>query len=432
LRFGHRARLTLVSAGTAGILLAGVFGGILWSVRQSELRSVDTLLATALHQARQGASSDPRHPNLAEIVNSDPELSIVAFDSSGGLIQRIGSLPLRLKTPVGKGVLDNGVKAIVAKETVGEVRLVAAIPWKSRDEYVEHLFWLLALIWAPLTAFAAGATWLASRSTFRPLGELARQAAAMSETSLSGRLSISDGDEYAKFATQLNGFLDRLEGSVRQQERFVADAAHELRTPLTVLRGSLEASLKRPRHDDEYREVIRTSLSEVDRLSSLIEVLLRSAAPLVESPPPIDLEAAIEQAHSRWVDRFAGSGVTLDLDIVPAYAAIGEMEIGVLVDNLLSNALRVSPPDSLCHVSLKPLAEGGAWVAIEDEGPGVPEEFRERIFERFARGDSARNRDLGGFGIGLSVCHRLVTARGGSIRAEGGAKGARFVIELPD
>lgn len=422
----------MVSAGTAGLLLAGVFGGILWSVRQSELRSVDQLLATALHQARQETSADPNHPDLAEIADSDPELSIVAYDPSGGLIQRIGSLPLHFQTPVGKGVLDNGAKAIVARATVDGVRLLAAIPWKSRDEYVEHLFWLLALIWAPLTAFAAGATWLASRSTFRPLGELARQAAAMSETSLSDRLSVSDGDEYAKFATQLNGFLDRLEGSVRQQERFVADAAHELRTPLAVLRGSLEASLNRPRRDEEYREVIRTSLSEVDRLSSLIEVLLRSAAPQVESPPPIDLEAAIEQAHSRWVDRFASCGVTLDLDIVPASAAIGEMEIGVLVDNLLSNALRVSGPDSLCHVSLKPLASGGSRIAIEDEGPGVPEEFCERIFERFARGDYARNRGLGGFGIGLSVCQRLVAARGGSIRVEDGDKGARFVIELPD
>ena len=103
----------------------------------------------------------------------------------------------------------------------------------------------------------------------------------------------------------------------------------------------------------------------------------------------------------------------------------------VVLDNLLSNALRISPPDSTCRISVMKAASDRAIIAVEDEGPGLPPELGDRIFERFTRGDEGRNRMHGGFGIGLSVCRRILTSREGNIRAEPGAVGARFLIDLP-
>ncbi|AIE86220.1 sensor histidine kinase [Fimbriimonas ginsengisoli Gsoil 348] len=421
----------MVSAATAGVLLAVVFTGIVLTSRASEFRAAHDLLMPALRMGQEEVRASPTNPDLGEVAASDPEITLAAFDKNGGLIASAGPLDIEPNIQVGRTRLPDGTSAVVVAGDTGGVHVVAALPWHSREAAIERLAIMLAALWGPLVGCAALASWIASRATFRPLADLAQQAEKMSEGSLSQRLRVSGEDEFSTFAARLNRFLDRLEDSVRRQEQFVGDAAHELRTPLAVLRGSIETTLRRARSEEEYRTVLITALSEAERLSTLVETLLQSATPKTDAAPVLDLEEAAEKAHARWVDRYSEAGVELELRSYPVLVCIQPSEIGVVLDNLLSNALRVSPPGSQCLISCFPRAGGFGTVVVEDEGPGIPEGMSERVFERFTRGDEGRSRDHGGFGIGLAVCSRLIAARGGTIRAENGDAGARFVIELP-
>src|SRR5262249_21697894 len=160
--------------------------------------------------------------------------------------------------------------------------------------------------------------WVAARATFLPLERLAKEAEALSAERLSGRLSVKHSGEYRDFVLRLNRFLDRLESSVKREERFLSDAAHELRTPLTVLRGEIETALLRSRTEAEYRATLEVLGEETTRLSSLVELLLRSASPAASAPGPLDLASAAERAHARWADRFAAKGARLELRVAPA------------------------------------------------------------------------------------------------------------------
>lgn len=428
--FGHRLRLTLVSGITAGILLAFVFAGVVFANRASEFQAARDILVPAMRQGRVELTTGGAHPDLDEITASNPELSMAVFTLDGRPLVHSG--PLHLHPEPRDGVIHTpeGPQIVVATAHTADKILVAALPWSGREKATRRLAVLLALLWGPLTACAALAIWRASHATFQPLAELARQAEAMSASPLARRLPEEGADEFAAFAAQLNRFLDRLSESVSRQEQFVADAAHELRTPLAVVRGSIETTLRRSRSEEEYRETLYRTLAEAERLSDLVETLLQSAKPSTAPAVPTDLEVAIEKAHARWVDRFANAEVLLDTETEPIGYSIGETEIGVILDNLLSNALRASPAGTHCHVRLG-RREGTIRLTVEDQGKGIRQEQAEQIFERFARGDEGRDRDRGGFGIGLAVCRRLVAERGGTIYAEAGAIGARFVIEFP-
>jgi two-component system OmpR family sensor kinase len=430
-RLGHRARLAAVSAVTAGLLLAGVFAAVVVVMSRSEMGEAQALLDRVLRQAAAEVAASPTNPDLSEVAASDPNLTLAAFAPDGRLIAKSGRLNVSPDANRGVGRLREGTPVMIASQLQGATRILGVEVLATREQSIRKLAILLALLWLPLTASAGLVTWFAANATFRPLIALADQAERLSDDSLSERLNVDGEDEYGVFVARLNRFLDRLEQSVHRQQQFVADAAHELRTPLTVMRSRIELTLRRRRTDQEYREALNIALHEAERLSSLVEALLQTAAPSPEPADETDLEIACERAHARWVDRYAESQVRLDLDTEPVIVSVLSAQIDVLLDNLLSNALRVSPPDSVCRLNVVQMGGTMARITLDDEGPGIPPGLEERIFERFARMDSGRNRGDGGFGIGLAVCRKLVTARGGIIRAERGEKGARFVVDFP-
>ena len=237
-------------------------------------------------------------------------------------------------------------------------------------------------------------------------------------------------DEYALVATRLNHFLDLIQTSVLKQERFVADAAHELRTPLTVMRGKIETTLLRSRSAEDYRTALEISLSEAERLSRLVEGLLISAAANASPVKPLRLEDALEEAQARWVDRFEQAKIHLVVEDEPAVAEILPEECDSVLDNLIGNAFKHSPAGTTCTVRLWS-DKTSAYISVSDQGPGVPPELRETVFERFTRGEASRNRQLGGFGIGLAVCKRIVESRGGHVSLQDSKIGASFLVQLP-
>jgi signal transduction histidine kinase len=249
-------------------------------------------------------------------------------------------------------------------------------------------------------------------------------------TDLSERLPVPADPDFGLFTIRLNELLGRVSSSALLQERFVADAAHELRTPLAIILGGIDSILQKPRQAEEYLHTLEQMQHETARLSSLVEMLLLTAESTKGEATVTDLSDSLEQAHARWVDQFVSKKVELELVVNDLLARIEPQEIQVVLDNLLANALKFSPSGSSCEIALEREAPY-AKIIVSDEGPGVPSELSDQIFDRFVRNSSARSRD--GFGIGLSICRRIIESRGGTISLDTAySKGSRFVIRLQE
>ncbi len=398
LRWSHPARLAVVSTAATGLVLAALFAGIVAFARANADRERRAELATAL--AGLVAPGDGAF-DLAEFREAHPEMAAAVAPA----------LPKAPDAPPAFQTKDHRLE--LRARTRGR-DVAVSLDLRPAERRTSELAAILAALWLPLTLVVGGATWAAAQSVFRPLERLSAQALAMSGADLSARLVTPDRAEFGAFARDLNRMLDRIESTVRRGERFSADAAHEFRTPLALLRTRLETALLRPRAPEEYETAIRRSLAEIDRLAAITEALLRSARgePEASPPAPTPLAPLVAEAVERWRDRFAATGVRLVADAAPLASPLLPDEARVLLDNLLDNALRYAPAGSRAVVLVEE-AGGGVRLAVRDEGPGVPPELGDAIFDRFVRADEGRDRASGGAGIGLAVCRSLVASRGG-------------------
>jgi len=285
-------------------------------------------------------------------------------------------------------------------------------------------------VWLALPALLAGllglvaSRWLVGRS-LRPVDRMRAELESITATDLDRRVATPrTGDELERLGVALNDTIDRLGTAVEANERFVADAAHELRSPITGVRAALEIEAVR-----DPDGLIGDGIAELDRASRLIDDLLllarRQAGTLRHEEVDCDDLVLREITASRtrcpdvvFADAIEPVRVTADPDAVRRVVA-----------NLLENACRYG--GGLVTVSLTG-TDNGCILRVDDDGPGIPPESREIVFERFARLDGSRSRATGGSGLGLAIVHELVTAHGGTVSITGAATGgARFEVTLP-
>ncbi|MFB8114615.1 sensor histidine kinase [Streptomyces sp. NPDC055962] len=274
----------------------------------------------------------------------------------------------------------------------------------------------------------AGVTWLVTRRALRPVEGIRRELAAITASEdLGRRVPEPDSrDEIARLARTTNETLTVLEGSVDRQRRFVADASHELRSPIASLRTQLEVGAAHPELLDVPGAVADTVRLQV--LAADLLLLARLDAGERPGRTAVDLGALVrEEVSQRAADRIPpevsveGTGA---LDVAGSRGQLARV-VGNLLDNAQRHAGR--------SVGVSVRAErGDVLVEVSDDGAGVPEAQRERIFERFVRLDDARGRDEGGAGLGLAIA-RDVAARHGGTLTVGTAPdgGARFTLRLP-
>lgn len=324
------------------------------------------------------------------------------------------------------------------------------------DQYVvvEVVVAVLGLLVA-----AALATILVRRE-LRPLDRVAATAARVSEMPLARgevdiRERVPDEDtdpatEVGKVGSALNRMLGHVESalSARQESetqvrRFVADASHELRTPLASIRGYAELVQRLPGElpDDAVRAMGRVE-SEARRMTSLVEdmlLLARLDAGRDLDLTEVDLAAlavdAVADAHAAGPDhtwRLDLSDLTgeEDDDAEPALVVGDEHRLQQVLVNLLSNARVHTPPGTTVVVGVARDADR-VVLRVADDGPGIAEPLRSRLFERFARGDASRNRAAGSTGLGLAIVHAVVTAHNGTIEVDGTPGATAFTVRLP-
>ncbi|MFB9679404.1 sensor histidine kinase [Streptosporangium vulgare] len=370
--------------------------------------------------------------------------NLQVVDSQGRVVASTPSLygkpPMATFTPDGTNVTTSVVCGGVFP--LGECDLVVA-QWAHRGG-VRWIVYSASPAVPPLvdarlaTAVIGGMAVLAGVITYighrivtvalRPVNAVRAELDEINASSLDRRVPVSPADdEIHELADSVNRTLARLEGAMERQRQFTADASHELRTPLAGLRAQLEEAQLHPGETD-LSTLLAHSLSDLDRLQLIITDLLLLAK--LECSPSrlrerIDLATLVRAEVSRRADP---RKVRLVLaSEVPIDAVHGQ--IGRAVTNLLDNAERHARESVVVEVRAN---DGAAEVIVDDDGEGVAEADRERIFERFARLDAARSRDRGGTGLGLAIARRIAQAHDGTLQVgTAPSGGARFVLRLP-
>ncbi len=269
----------------------------------------------------------------------------------------------------------------------------------------------------------------------RPLRRMATTAAEVRAGDLSKRIDARGrNDEVRVLADSFDRMLDRLEDAFARQRGFVADASHELRTPLTVIRGQLEVLARQrevtPADVRHVDDVVRTEVLRMERLVDDLLLLARADEGELLRPTALELRPFVTElfdALTLTAERRFELG-----DVPDGVLRADEDRLAQVVRNLARNAIEHTGPDGLVRLRVTAQPRGWLEVAIEDDGPGIPPEQRDRVFDRFHRVDSSRARGKGGAGLGLAIARAIVEAHGGRIRAgvspEGGA---RVAFELP-
>ena len=289
-----------------------------------------------------------------------------------------------------------------------------------------------------VSALAAGALSLAlvqvlAHGMTSPLREMAAAAAAMARGDYARRVTASSRDEVGELARAFNGMATQLAEVDRVRRELVANVSHELRTPITALQAVLENLVDGVEPVDP--QILRTMLRQVERLGALVAQLLdlsrleSDAVPLrrrsFELLPLLEDAAGETRLHTTDV----AVAVTVD---PPGAMADGDPErLHQVVANLLDNAVRHSPPGGTVELRAA-RSRTGVTIEVCDQGPGIDEEERSKVFERFYRADSARSSGDGGAGLGLAIARWIVDLHGGDIRVEGRQPyGCRMVVVLP-
>jgi signal transduction histidine kinase len=435
-----RTRMTLLSCAVMALLCAMLSGVILVSVHDHATDDLnDRILLADVHVVRQ-ILRDP----LPSVL-PDHEIAVIQVIAPDGRIAAanariLGSPRVASFSPRGQSVRADQVicglpafpgrclmvVAMKIDRPEGEWLIYGAdlvVPW-----YVD-LSLVAALLLGSMMligATAIGAYRTVSR-TLDPVDAISAELAEITSTDLGRRVPVPEHrDEIWTLADTANRTLARLEAAVEQQRRFASDASHDLRSPITAIRTQVEESLLHP-DQAHWSSTARAVLAGIDRLEAIVSDLLtlaRLEAGAGRADDRVDLS---ELVGSELARRAPLTGVAADLQ--PGVLVCGDrLELARLLTNLVDNAARHAT--STVTVSVR--REGGTAVLdVTDDGPGIPPDQREIVFQRFARLDAARAKDKGGTGLGLAIARQTAHRHGGELNVEDSERGARLVLRIP-
>jgi heavy metal sensor kinase len=295
---------------------------------------------------------------------------------------------------------------------------------------------LLLLAVPPTLVIAGFAGYRMAYKVLLPLKNMALRAETITANQLDQRLPVENpNDEMGYMARVLNDLLARLQGSFDNLKRFTADASHELRTPLASIRSVGEVGLQRLHTAEEYRDTIGSMLEEVTRLTEMVDGLLsisRADAGQVTlhrtTFSPLDLAREVVGLLGLLAEE-KGQQIQIEGD-TSLWVTADRMVLQRGLANIVENAIKYSPPST--SISIQVSGSETVEIAIEDRGEAIPEDLRQKVFERFFRIEASRSREAGGSGLGLAIAKWAVEANDGSITLQAGhAGGNRFVIRLP-
>ncbi len=281
-----------------------------------------------------------------------------------------------------------------------------------------------------LIVFIGIVAWTVTGRALRPVEVIRGEVTAITQESLDQRVSEPRArDEVGRLARTMNEMLDRLEAASERERQFVSDASHELRSPVAAIRATGEVALAHPEHAD-WPTVVQRMLHDDERMEQIVHDLLDLAREEGAELPAtaIDLDDIVLEE----TDRARRLGHIVSSDRVSAGRVRGNKEqLTRLVRNLIDNATRHAAQSVRVSLTSGP----GVTLVVEDDGPGIPAEHREAVFERFTRLDEGRARDAGGLGLGLAMVQSIALHHGGTVTitdpSDPAYPGARLVVDFP-
>jgi heavy metal sensor kinase len=448
-----RVSLTLWYVAAMIVVLGLYAGGVLIFVSNNLSRGLDEQLRTDFQWAAQMAEQRPdgtltwfdEDPNGGQ---DSPWLQV--WDALGRPIFRT-AVAERNPIPESQALLQHAderivpvpldpstVRVLTGQSTIGRQRVVIQVAKSEAPmrRELQHLV-LILVLGLPIGVAAAGlGGYSLARRALAPVERMAARARLITAERLSDRLPVDNpNDEFGRLAAVFNATLGRLESSFDQMRSFTADVSHQLRTPLTAIRSVGEVGLRGRRDSEAYCGVIASMLEEVDRLACLVDRLLTlSRTELGQaklSLEAIDLRAFAEEvaAHLGVLAEEKGQVMTVEGNGSP-HGVGDRLLLRQSLINLIDNAIKYTPPGGRIVVRVAELPTT-VTIDVVDDGPGVVDELRVRIFDRYYRTGESRASEPGGSGLGLSITKWSVEMNGGQLSVEptpGG--GSTFRITL--
>lgn len=484
-----RSKLTTLSVAVIGLLLLVSSLGTVALLRTYLQQNMDSMLVTtaatlsnedpatiefrlATHQLEL-----PRLPSDYYIAYLDTRgsllIGLVASTSADRTVPNLTSLdlmtvyqtkgrPFQIDNVgiVTDGDREDAWRMVAVPLTRGGGSLVVALPTNANSELIRQYGAIGAGFGILLLVISGLAIWLTISQALRPLAEVERVAAQVAKGDISRRLLNRPGKtELSRLNRSLNTMLGSIETAMdgrtktlQQMRQFVADASHELRTPLVSVRGYAElyrmGALKK---EADVAEAMQRIESEAIRMSGLVESLLTLARLDEATQMSLEPNDLVSLARVAAKDASVADGnreITItdlegnQLDSAATQLALFDpSQMRQVLTNLLANACRFSPAGARVEVAIGSLASGKdaqsaksnlAVFEVRDHGEGIPEQLRDKIFERFYRADNSRNRETGGSGLGLSIVKTIVERHSGRVEVlETSGGGATFRVSLP-
>jgi signal transduction histidine kinase len=421
------------------VLGAVAFVGVLRTSLSDGVRS-------AAEQTLDGLSTRVAADGAAAVEAEDDDVLAQLQDGDGRVLARADDSPSRpLDTAEESRYRHDDERWLLVADDVdlpdgGDGTLVVGAPLEDADAAVRTVSVLLVVAVPVVVALMSLVTWFVVGRALRPVDRMRREVDAVEGTNLHARVDEpGSGDEVDRLAATMNRMLGRLEASQQAQRQFVSDASHELRSPLATIRQHAEVARAHPEVTGTA-DLADVVLDEGARLQELVESLLlltrvdergRDRDRAVDLDDLVFTEASRPRsAHDAAVRSDGRAAVGVDVSGVTAARVRGDDRLlGRVVRNLVDNAVRHAEQTVVVGLGT---ADGSAVLTVDDDGHGIPEADRSRVFERFVRLDEGRARDAGGSGLGLAIVDAVVRGHGGSVvvsAAPGG--GARFTVRLP-
>ncbi|MFG1701636.1 sensor histidine kinase [Nonomuraea sp. M3C6] len=297
-----------------------------------------------------------------------------------------------------------------------------ASPWYVNDQLPASLL-AGSVLFVAVTAISARR--IVGRS-LKPVDGIQAQLCKITSTDLRYRVPVPvPHDEIRDLACTVNSVLDLLETALHRERRLTANASHDLRSPITAMRTQIEEALLYPR-DTDWPAVAQAVLQSLDRLQVIVTDLLqltRIDAGETGAMTPVDLSDLVRRELARYP-----RAVNIDSDLQPALVYGHSLQLGRLLTNLLDNAERHASSTVTVRLDRD---NDQAVLVVHDDGPGIPADQRDVVFQRFSRLDTAGNRDATASGLGLPIAREIAKHHGGTLTLEDSEHGARFVARIP-
>lgn len=476
-----RFKLTLWYVLILGILLISFSSFLYLTLSKSLYRDVDNKLSS-LAKLIASESASPLSKfgfgNIDQVLENSMNLKpvgkfIQVFDESGKIGGKSGNLK-NLQLPISLNALKNASKGLVTFETnrsfentplriitfpvVENNHVTKIVQIASSLEEVEEVLntlFIILVITVPLALMVAslGGQFLAHKA-LKPVDHITQTARMITSQNLNQRIIPPRvQDEISRLIETFNEMISRLDQSFRQIKQFSSDASHELKTPLTILKGEVEVMLRKERTPQEYQQILKSNLEEINRMSQIVEDLLilskTDTGEIRLNKEDISLTGILNEVVAQ-MDRLAKtkrlhlstSNHHQDIHIFGDALRIRELFI-----NLIENGIKYTEEGGSIHIGLEKESELSvgnqsdwmkrekgqfAKIIVADTGIGIAKENLGKIFDRFFRVDKARSREQGGSGLGLSICKWIVEAHQGEIKVESElGKGSSFTVILP-